>query len=109
MKILFFTLLLASSIHSASEAQTPATDSTASMSESLAQRSEMADLHQTMAICLRSSKSMSDCQEEMKANCKMNMGEDSCMMPGHMMGKNGMKKGQRAMEMKKAEKIETRE
>ncbi len=109
MKILFIALLIASSIHSTSKAQTPATDSTASMNESLDQRSQMADLHQTMAICLRSSKPMTDCHEEMKASCKMNMGEDSCMMSGHMMDKKGMMKGQRAMEMKKTEKIETRE
>jgi hypothetical protein len=52
-------------------------------------REKMATLHEQMAACLRSDKSIADCRGEMAKNCGDMMGEKGCpMMDGmhhHMM------------------------
>nr|BFD66032.1 hypothetical protein HAGR004_10540 [Bdellovibrio sp. HAGR004] len=52
------------------------------------QRENMAKMHEDMAKCLRTSKSPSECQADMRMACK-NMGENACPMMGkkghHMM------------------------
>lgn len=54
-------------------------------------RQKMADMHTKMAECLKSDKSMSDCQSEMMKSCKGMMGKEGCPMMGHMKGMmNGM-------------------
>jgi len=46
------------------------------------QRQKMADAHETMATCLRSTKPFSDCHEEMMKTCKDSMGKEGCAMMG---------------------------
>jgi hypothetical protein len=53
----------------------------------------MAALHEQMAACLRSDKSIADCQTEMMKSCRDTMGTQACPMMGmgHGMGMgNGM-------------------
>lgn len=52
------------------------------------QRNKMADMHEKMAACLRSTKPMGECHEEMKNSCK-DMGE-ACPMMGKMHGHHMM-------------------
>lgn len=52
------------------------------------QRDSMAGMHEKMATCLRSDKSMKDCHAEMRTNCQDMMGKEGCpMMDDMMMGK----------------------
>lgn len=48
-------------------------------------RTQMADMHQKMADCLKSDKSISECRDNMVANCPM-MKDGSCPMMGMMKG-----------------------
>jgi len=41
-------------------------------------REQMAQLHEKMATCLRSDKSMEECHKEMAAQCRESMGADKC-------------------------------
>lgn len=52
------------------------------------QRKQMADMHEKMATCLRSTKPMEECRKEMMSSCK-EMG-DSCPMMGKMHGHHMM-------------------
>jgi hypothetical protein len=47
------------------------------------ERAQMATMHEKVALCLRSSKTIAECHDEMKKNCTMG---DRCMM-GMGMGK----------------------
>jgi hypothetical protein len=50
-------------------------------------REKMATLHEQMATCLRSDKSISDCRSQMMKSCQETMGDQACPMMGHgMMG-----------------------
>ena len=57
-------------------------------------RAQMAAMHELMAACLRSDKSMSECRTEMMARCQSMMGSQGCRtamgmgmgMGGGMMG-----------------------
>lgn len=51
-------------------------------------RDRMATLHEQMAACLRSDKSISECRTEMQKNCQSMMGTQGCT---RMMGATGMK------------------
>ena len=53
-------------------------------------REKMALLHEQMAACLRSKKSISECRAEMQKNCHDMMGDQGCTM---MMGMGGGKMG----------------
>jgi hypothetical protein len=61
---------------------------------SKAMREQMATLHEQMAACLRSDKSMSECRTEMMSSCQGLMGSQGCRtamgigmgMGGGMMG-----------------------
>ncbi len=44
-------------------------------------REKMATIHEQMAACLRSDKSIADCHSEMRKSCK-DLGEDGCPMMG---------------------------
>jgi hypothetical protein len=56
-------------------------------------REKMATLHEQMAICLRSDKSVAECRTEMMKSCRETMGAQSCPMMGMGpgMGHGGMK------------------
>ncbi len=59
-------------------------------------RGKMATVHEQMAACLRSDKSMSDCHGEMMKACQQLMGDHGCPMMG--MGKhNHIMKGPNTM------------
>jgi hypothetical protein len=45
-------------------------------------REKMATLHERMAACLRSDKSVSDCRHEMQQHCRTMMGAQNCPMMG---------------------------
>lgn len=68
-------------------------------------RQKMAEVHQRMAVCLKSDKPMTECRAEMLKNCQDLMGRDGCPMmeswsggmgPGMMSG--GMMPGQGMMQ-----------
>ncbi len=48
-------------------------------------REKMAVVHEQMAACLRSDKSLADCHTEMMKSCKESLGDQGCPMMG--MGK----------------------
>lgn len=48
-------------------------------------REKMAVMHEQMAACLRSDKSLADCHTEMMKSCKESLGDQGCPMMG--MGK----------------------
>jgi predicted glycosyl hydrolase (DUF1957 family) len=64
-------------------------------------REKMALHHEAMAKCLRSTKTMKECHQEMMGQCKEAMGGEKCEMMGHMghMGKKckGMGMGHEMM------------
>lgn len=63
---------------------------------SKAMREKMAVLHEQMAACLRSDKSMAECRSEMMKSCQHEIGKKSCPMMGMgggMMGRGGMGRG----------------
>jgi hypothetical protein len=45
-------------------------------------REKMATLHEQMAACLRSDKSMTECRTEMMKDCQDVVGKDGCPMMG---------------------------
>lgn len=47
------------------------------------QREQMAKMHEQMAACLRSDKTVRECREAMRAQCQQDMGEH-CNMMGPM-------------------------
>lgn len=60
-------------------------------------RGQMATLHEQMAACLRSEKSLSECRTEMMRSCQSLMGSQGCRMATGMgmgMGGGMMGKGQ---------------
>lgn len=50
-------------------------------------REQMAQLHEKMATCLRSDKSVGECHKEMATQCRESMGADKCKG----MAEHGMK------------------
>ena len=61
---------------------------------SKAMREKMAAVHEQMAACLRSDKSISECRAEMRQQCQEMMGAQGCtMMMGMGGGMMGMGKG----------------
>ncbi len=69
---------------------TPATSSTAAPSKE--DREKMAKLHEQMATCLRSDKSIADCRSEMMQSCRSSVGAQGCQMMG-MGGRMGGGRG----------------
>lgn len=55
------------------------------------QRQKMAEVHQKMADCLKSTKPISECRDEMMQSCRGMMGEAACPMMG--LGHGGMGPG----------------
>jgi hypothetical protein len=58
-----------------------------------AMRQEMAALHEQMAACLRSDKSISECRTEMLKHCQDMMGSRGCTRMMHSGGMMGMGSG----------------
>ncbi len=58
------------------------TDRKLSSEVTIEQRNQMAQAHEKMAECLRSSKLLNQCRSEMRTNCKEVMGKDGCPMMG---------------------------
>ena len=56
-------------------------------------KKDMADMHQKMADCLRTDKSMQDCHGEMMKDCQGAKASGHCSMMDSMMSKGGMKHG----------------
>ena len=54
-------------------------------------RAQMAALHEQMAACLRSDKSIADCRTEVMKSCRDTMGTQGCPYMG--MGQHGMGMG----------------
>lgn len=54
-------------------------------------RSQMAAVHEKMATCLKSSRPLAECREEMSRSCQSMMGEAGC--PMMQMGHGGMGPG----------------
>lgn len=50
------------------------------------QRTTMATAHEAMAACLRTTKPMEECREEMFKSCKDSMGKSECPMMKGMYG-----------------------
>ena len=86
MRILTLAVLLAFTATSpwASAAKDKSTKAS-KMEWTMEQRESMAKMHENMANCLRSSKTMKDCRAEMKTTCH-DMGKENCPM-----GRHGMK------------------
>lgn len=76
------TLLIALSSTAFAAAPPPSAPSTPTKE----MREKMALLHEQMAACLRSDKSISECRAEMRKNCRDMMGNQGCSM---MMGMGG--------------------
>src|SRR5690349_9511765 len=55
-------------------------DSQAAPSKEL--REKMAAMHEQMATCLRSDKTVAECRKEMMQSCRHTMGSDACPMMG---------------------------
>ena len=63
-----------------------AADSKLSMpAPSKEQREKMALVHEKMATCLRSDRTIEDCHNEMQSNCSEVMGKEHCQMTEHKM------------------------
>ncbi len=67
-------------------ADPPASASTAQAAPSKETREKMATLHEHMAACLRSDKSISDCRTEMMKSCRETIGPQGCQMMGKAHG-----------------------
>jgi hypothetical protein len=49
------------------------------------QREKMALVHEKMATCLRSDRTIADCHHEMQSSCSEVMGKEHCQMMEHKM------------------------
>ncbi len=64
-----------------------------------AMREKMAQIHEKMAACLRSDRSIADCHQDMMNQCHQALGDQTCrmMQGGGMMKGGGMMGGGRRM------------
>ncbi len=63
-----------------------ATDSKSTMpAPSKEQREKMALVHEKMATCLRSDRTIEECHHEMQSSCAEAMGKEHCQMMEHKM------------------------
>lgn len=46
------------------------------------QRRRMSDVHEKMAVCLRSSRPVAECRSDMMEGCQVTLGNGSCPMMG---------------------------
>lgn len=77
------------------------------------QRKSMATMHEKMAVCLRSTKTVSDCHDEMKTDCQQMMGQEGCpmmkSMKGMMRGGGVMQKSATKTDAKSETKSDTQD
>lgn len=85
-------MILTSGAAGAAETKTEKTNPSKPQELSKAQREQMAILHEKMAQCLRSEKSLQECHQELRAQCQEMIGTEGCPMMG--MGQGLMKRGQ---------------
>lgn len=64
------------------QTKSPAPAKKGSMEPTPEQREKMAAVHEKMVTCLRSSKPMSECRQEMMKSCEETMGKEGCPMMG---------------------------
>ena len=88
---LLFALMISTSA-SAEEKGAPA-HSVNHMAATPEMKKDMADMHQKMADCLRTEKSMQECHGEMMKDCQGAKAAGHCSMMDGMMTKGGMKHG----------------
>ncbi len=86
--VLTLTLSMGSFALAASKTKAESSDKKPPMEITAEQRQQMAGMHEKMATCLRSDKSMDDCHSEMMATHKDFKDQGSCPMHG-MHGKKG--------------------
>ncbi len=67
-------------------ADPPPSSSTPQASPSKETREKMAALHEQMAACLRSDKSINDCRTEMMNSCRETIGPQGCQRMGKAYG-----------------------
>ena len=81
MKLPLFALLLltTTSLYAASNQSTKMMP----MEMTPEQRVNMATVHENMAACLKSDKTLQTCHSEMKESCKSMMGDEGCKMMKH--------------------------
>lgn len=80
MKLTLIALLLAtSSLYAA----TKQSNTMMPMEMTPEQRVNMATVHENMAACLKSDKTVEACHSEMRSSCKSMMGNDACKMMKH--------------------------
>jgi hypothetical protein len=79
------TTLIISVVGTVALAASPPTTTPAGPSKDT--REKMAVLHEQMAACLRSDKSIADCRDEMRKTCQTTVGAQGCPMMG--MGHHG--------------------
>jgi len=85
-----FTALLGGVSFAAETQKTTKAPKNAAAEMTKEQKENMATMHEKMAECLRSNKSMSECRTEMRGQCQTMMGGDGCpMMMDHMRGMMG--------------------
>ncbi len=68
-------------------ADPPPSSSTPQAPPSKETREKMATLHEQMAACLRSDKSIDDCRAEMMKNCRETIGTQGCQRMGKGYGR----------------------
>lgn len=73
---LIFLLLATNSLYAA----TKQSNKMMPMEMTPEQRVNMATVHENMAACLKSDKSLEACHSEMRESCKTMMGSEGCMM-----------------------------
>ncbi|MEA9356604.1 hypothetical protein SHI21_10330 [Bacteriovorax sp. PP10] len=76
---LIFLLLATNSLYAA----TKQSNKMMPMEMTPEQRVNMATIHENMATCLKSDKTVAACHSEMKENCKSMMGAEGCKMMKH--------------------------
>lgn len=86
---LLFALLISTSARA--ENKDASAHSANHMSATPEMKKDMADMHQKMADCLRTDKSMQDCHGEMMKDCHGAKAPGHCSMMDSMMNQGGMK------------------
>jgi hypothetical protein len=71
---------ISSTVSYAAENQKPSTESGTRPQVSTETRQKMATLHEKMAACLRSDKTIQECRTEMRDSCHAMLGKDMCPM-----------------------------
>lgn len=88
---LLFALLISTT--ASAEEKSASAHSANHMAATPEMKKDMANMHQKMADCLGTDKSMQDCHGEMMKDCQGAKAAGHCSMMDSMMNKGGMKHG----------------